>query len=115
MPHIRTGKVRTLGVTGAKRSPALPDAPTVMESGVPGFEATAWVGFVAPARTPQALVNRLNADFLAVLAVPSVRSQFASQGLEVVGGTPAEFAAHIRRDIDRWTKVIKAAGIKLDS
>lgn len=114
MPHIKTGKVRVLGVTGARRSPALPDAPTVSDAGVPGFVATAWVGFAAPAKTPAALVNRLHGDFVAVLAVPALRTWFASQGLEIVANRPSEFAQHVRDDIARWTKVIKAAGIKLD-
>ncbi len=114
MPHIKTGKVRVLGVTGTQRSPALPDAPTVSDAGVPGFVATAWVGFAAPAKTPAALVNRLHGDFVAVLAVPALRTWFASQGLEIVANRPSEFAQHVRDDIARWTRVIKAAGIKLD-
>lgn len=115
MPHIKTGKVRVLGVTALSRSPALPDAPTVAESGVPGFQATAWVGFVAPAKTPAALIARVHADILAALAVPALKSQLAVQGLEIVGSSPKEFAAHIRDDIARWTRVIRAAGIRLDS
>jgi tripartite-type tricarboxylate transporter receptor subunit TctC len=114
MPHVKTGKVRAYGVTGARRSAAAPDIPTIAESGVPGYEATAWQGVLAPARTPAEAVDRLNAELVRVLARPDVSRQLAEQGYEQVGGTPERFAAFIKSEIVKWSKVIKAAGLRIE-
>jgi tripartite-type tricarboxylate transporter receptor subunit TctC len=112
LPHIRTGKVRALAVTSAKRSPALPDLPTVAESGVPGYEAIAWQGLLGPGGMPKPIVARINAEFVKVLKQPDVMAKLNEQGYETVASPPEWFAAYIRSEIVKWTKVIKAAGIK---
>jgi tripartite-type tricarboxylate transporter receptor subunit TctC len=106
--------LRALAVTTASRLPSLPDLPTVAESGLPGFETSIWFGFLAPAKTPDAVVTRLNAETMKVLALPDVRHQLAAQTIEVLGGTPAEFAAYLRQDIAKWAKVIKLSGAKAE-
>ena len=111
LPIVRDGKLRALAVTSLKRTPILPDLPTVAESGFPGFEAISWFSLIAPAGTPAPIVNKLHQETLKVLAPPELRARFAQMGLDPVGNTPAEFAAIIRSDIDKWAKVIKAAGI----
>jgi tripartite-type tricarboxylate transporter receptor subunit TctC len=112
--QVRSGKVRALGVAQAKRTPAAPDIPTIAEAGFPGFEVTSWQGFLAPAGTPAAVVNRLNAEIVRVLAIPDVRERLTAQGIEIVTSTPQELAAIIKRDADVWAKVVKATGAKLD-
>ncbi len=108
----RNGKLRALAVTGAKRAPATPDIPTVAESGVPGYEVTAWYGVSAPAKTPPAIVDRLNAEIVRALKLPDVREQLKSQGADPVGSTPAQYTAFMQNEITKWAKVIAAAGIK---
>jgi tripartite-type tricarboxylate transporter receptor subunit TctC len=112
LPQVKAGKVRGLAVTSVKRAAALPELPTVAESGVPGFQATAWIGLAAPAGTPRALVERINREVIAVVNEPETRQQFLGRGLEPAAGTPADYAQHIRAEIERWSKVIKEAGIK---
>lgn len=112
--QVRSGKVRALGVAQAKRTPAAPEIPTIAEAGFPGFEVTSWQGFLAPAGTPAAVVNRLNAEILRVLAIPDVRDRLTAQGIEIVTSTPQELAAIIKRDAEVWAKVVKATGAKLD-
>jgi tripartite-type tricarboxylate transporter receptor subunit TctC len=112
LPHVKTGKVRAIAVTSAKRSPAVPDVPTVAESGVPGYEAIAWQGLVAPAGTPRPIIARINAEFVKVLKQPDIITKLNEQGYETVASTPEFFAQHIRSELVKWTKVIKAAGIK---
>ena len=114
LPHMGSGRLRALAVTTASRLAMLPDVPTVAESGLPGFETSIWFGFVGPARTPEAVVARLNADTLKVLALPDVRQQLAAQTIEVLGGTPAGFAAYIREEIAKWARVIKLSGAKAE-
>jgi tripartite-type tricarboxylate transporter receptor subunit TctC len=114
LPHIKTGKLRALAVTTAKRAAAAPDVPTVAESGVAGFEVSNWQGIVAPIKTPRAIVTKLHRDLTATLKLPGMPEALAAQGLEPAGGTPAEFAALIRKEIDRYTQVVKAAGIVVD-
>ncbi len=114
MPHIKAGKLRPLAVTGAQRSPAVPDVPTIAESGFPGFEATAWYGVLAPARTSKAVVGRLHDEIVRALALPDVRARLNSVGFELVGGTPDEFAALIKSEITKWTKVVRAAKISAE-
>jgi tripartite-type tricarboxylate transporter receptor subunit TctC len=113
-PHLKAGKVRALAVTTPKRTVQEPDVPTLAESGFPGFEAYAWFSVLAPAGTPRAVVDRLNTEVNRVLALPEVKEQYAKMGLIPGGGTPAELDAFIRADIAKWSKVIKAAGIKPD-
>ena len=110
MPHVKSGKVKPVAVTTAKRSQAMPDLPTIAESGVKGYEASTWYGLLAPARTPQAIVTRLHGDTVKILAGPT-RQRLEVQGFEPEGGTPAEFTAYIKSEIIKWAKVIKDAGI----
>jgi tripartite-type tricarboxylate transporter receptor subunit TctC len=114
MPHIKAGRLRPLAVTGAKRSPAAPDVPTIAESGFPGFAATAWYGVLAPAKTPKPIVKRLHDEVLHALAQPDVKQRLESVGFEIVGGTPDEFGAYIKTEIKKWEKVVKASGAKPD-
>ncbi|MSP97043.1 MAG: tripartite tricarboxylate transporter substrate binding protein [Betaproteobacteria bacterium] len=112
IPHVKSGKLRGLAVTSLKRSAALPDIPTVAESGVPGFETTSWHGMVVPARTPKAIIARLHAEMVKMLNQPEVKALFLNQGMEIVGNSPDEFAAYIRHETEKWTKVIKTIGLK---
>jgi len=112
VPHVKAGRLRALGVTSARRSTIYPELPTLAESGLPGFETTSWHGMLAPARTPKAVVNRIHAELVKTLTQPDVKAIFANQGMDVVAGTQEEFAAYIRSETAKWTKVIKAIGIK---
>ena len=114
MQHVKAGKLRPLAVTGAQRSPAAPDVPTIAESGFPGFEATAWYGVLAPARTPETIVNRLHGEIVRALALPDVRERLNSVGFELVGGTPEAFAVFIKSEIEKWTKIVRAAKISAE-
>ena len=114
LPLVREGRLRALAVTSLKRSPALPDVPTIDESGVRGFEVTPWGGLLAPAGTPAVIVRKLHLDTVKALAQPDLRVRFAELGLETIGNSPDEFAAVIKSEIPRWAKVIKDAGIKPD-
>lgn len=110
MPHVKSGKVRPVAVTTAKRSLAMPDLPTIAESGVPGYEAATWYGLLAPARTPKPVIDRLHGETVKILAGPT-RQRLEAQGFEPDGGTPAAFAAYIKSEIAKWAKVIRTAGI----
>ncbi|HKA44185.1 MAG TPA: tripartite tricarboxylate transporter substrate binding protein [Burkholderiales bacterium] len=112
VPHLRTGRLRGLAITGAQRSPALPDLPTVAESGVPGYEASLWYGFVGPARMPTEIVQRLNAEIARVLALPDVRERLTSQGVDAKSSTSEEFGRLLVSDVERWAKVLQRAGIQ---
>ena len=112
--HIRAGKLRALAVTGAKRSPQLPDVPTLIESGVPGYEAYVWMGLMAPKGTPPPIVDKLNAEVLKALATDAVKTYLANAGIESVGSSPAEFGTFYRAEKERWAKVIKETGAKVD-
>jgi tripartite-type tricarboxylate transporter receptor subunit TctC len=112
--HIRAGKLRALAVTGAARSPQLPDVPTVMESGVPGYEAYVWMGLLAPKGTPAAVVERLNRDVIAVLGEDSVKRYMATAGIEIVGSTSADFARYFGAEKALWAKVIHDTGAHVD-
>jgi len=114
MPHARSGRLRALATTGAQRSPALPDLPTVAEAGVPGYEAGLWYGFLGPARLPPEIVRRLNAEIVAVLKLAEVRERLASQGVDAQPSTPEEFARLLVADFDRWAKVVQRAGIRAE-
>ena len=112
LPHVRSGKLRALAVTGAKRTPAAPEVPTIAESGFPKFEATSWFGVLAPAKTPKPVIVRLNADIVKTLQHPDVAQRLSAVGFEIVSGTPEQFAAYIKSEIRKWEKVVKASGAK---
>lgn len=113
-PQIKVGKVRALAITSAKRSRVAPDLPTVAESGFPGFEVIGWFGWLAPARTPESIVARLNAELVKVLRSADTQERLIALGCEPVGNSSREFAAFVSAERDKWAKVIKQAGIKLD-
>ena len=112
--QIKAGKVRAIAVTSAKRALALPDLPTVAESGVPGYEVTSWNGILAPAGTPREIVARLNGELNKIIAAPDMKSRMIDNGFEPVGGTPEKFAEKIRAEIAKWAPVVKTAGVKVD-
>jgi tripartite-type tricarboxylate transporter receptor subunit TctC len=112
--HIKSGRVRLLATGSAKRSPQLPDAPTVSEAGVPGYEAVTWVGIVAPAKTPPEILKRVHDVMVKAVNTPEVRAQFAVLGMDPVGSTPEEFAALIKQENEKYAKVVKASGAKVD-
>ena len=112
--QLKSGKVKPLAVTGAKRAPTQPDIPTMQEAGVPGFEIMSWFGLLAPAGTPAPIVARLNADVNKALARDDVRNTLGAQGLDVAPGTPEQFAAHIKSEIAKFTRVARAANIKAE-
>lgn len=111
LPHIRSGKLRALGTTGTRRVELLPNVPTIAET-IPNYESDIWIGMVAPAKTPRAIINRLNAELRRSLALPDVQSKLAEQGIYAETSTPAEFTRLIVSDQKRWAEVIKAANIK---
>ncbi|HSA89815.1 MAG TPA: tripartite tricarboxylate transporter substrate binding protein [Burkholderiales bacterium] len=112
MPHVRSGKLKALGVSSAKRAAALPDVPTIAEAGVPGFEVNNWWGILAPAGTPAPVRGRLYQELSAILDLPETRKRFELEGAEVVRMNPQEFAAFVTRETEKWTRVVKEAGIK---
>lgn len=113
-PHVKTGRLRGLAVTSAKRVPAFADLPTISEAGVPGFDVQAWAGVLVPAGVPKPIVQRLNAEINKALAAPAVAEKLPDLGLIVVGSTPEQFGAHIRKEAVRWAEVVKRSGAKLD-
>ena len=113
-PHMQAGRLRGLAVAGRSRQAVLPEVPTVIESGWPGFESTSWFGVLAPAGTPPAIVARLHKEITGQLRRPEVREQITRTGADVVGDTPEEFSAYIKSEIAKWAKVVKAANIKVD-
>ena len=114
IPHVRSGKLVPLAVTTAKRSPELPNVPTIAEAGVPGYEATSWFGMFAPAGTPAPVLAKLNAAIVKVLAQPDVKKKINEQGAEVYSETPEQFAAFIQAESVKWGKVVKESGASLD-
>ena len=112
LSHVKSGKIRALAVTTKKRTAVLPDLPTMMESGVPDFDTSQWFGILGPARTPRAIVDRLNQSIARSSTSPDVKARFAAEGVEVVNSSPEEFAAVIKRELVQWAAVIKAAGIQ---
>ncbi len=114
VPHLKSGRLRVLAVGGAKRSPALPDAPTVIESGIPGYVFDVWYGMLAPAKTPRVIVTRLNTEINRSLKNPTLVQRFAAAGLDAAGGTPEAFEKLIKSEIPKWRKVVAAANIKVD-
>jgi tripartite-type tricarboxylate transporter receptor subunit TctC len=114
LPHVKSGRLRVLAVTSLKRSNVLPDVPTLDEGGLTGFERLTWAGYLAPARIPRDVLMRLNAEINKTLALPAVRERYSSMGYTTVGGTPEQFAGHIQKELDKWSKVIKTVGIKAE-
>ena len=114
LPHVKSGKLRALAVSGAKRSQSAPKIPTIAESGVPGYEFVSWNGVHVPAGTPKAIVDRIHAELVKVVGMPDVRERMFGLGMEVAGSTPAELGALVNSDIAKWGKVIKEAGVKVE-
>ena len=112
--NVKAGQVRALGTSAAKRSTVLPDVPTIAEAGVPGYESTIWLGIMAPAGTPKAIVDKLNAEINKAISRADVKEAWDKQGAVPLVMTPAEFDAYLRKDIEKWANVVKAAGIKAD-
>lgn len=113
-PHAKSGKARALAVTTPKRANLMPQLPTMAEAGFPGFEVTSWFGLLAPAGTPAAIVTRINAETTKALALPEVSGALKKLGFDAMGGTPEQFATHIKSEVERFTKLVKATGITVD-
>lgn len=114
LPHLRSNRIRALAITTATRSPALPDLPTVAESGITGYDASTWYGMMVPTGTPRVIVDRLHRDITAALRFPEINDRLTAQGARIVASTPAEFAAHIRSEIAKWAKVVQATGARVE-
>jgi tripartite-type tricarboxylate transporter receptor subunit TctC len=112
--HVKAGRLRGLAVTSAKRVPAFAELPTVAEAGVPGFDVSAWAGVIVPTGVPRPIIVRLNAEINKALAAPSVREKLPEFGLEIVGGTPEQFAGHVKREAAKWADVVRRSGAKVD-
>jgi tripartite-type tricarboxylate transporter receptor subunit TctC len=112
--HVKSGKLRGLAVTSAQRSPATPDLPTVSEAALKGYEAGTWYGLLVPAGTPKDVISRLHAESVKLLALPDVKQRLDATGFEPIGTTPERFAAYIRSEIEKWTKVVRSAGVRAD-
>ena len=114
LPFVKAGKLRALATTGAVRSTAMPDLPTVAEAGLPGYEASLWYGILAPAGTPAPVIALLHKEFVRALQAPDVKERFIVLGVDIVGSTPQELAAHLKAEMAKWSKVIRQAGIRVD-
>ena len=112
--HVTAGKLHPVAVSSLRRAPSLPDVPTFIEAGVPDFEASSWVGILAPAKTPRPIIDRLNKELSAVLTTPEIVAKLEKLGITATPGTPEQFGEQMRRDLDKYGKVVKAAGIKAD-
>jgi len=114
LPHIKAGTLRALASTGSKRTPAAPELPTVAESGLPGYETSIWFGLFAPAATPREIVERLSREAARATASPGLKAQFAAQAIDVMSGTPEQFGAYVRQEIEKWARLVEASGARLD-
>jgi tripartite-type tricarboxylate transporter receptor subunit TctC len=114
LPHIHSGRLRAIAIGSLKRFPAIPNVPTIDESGLKGYEATTWFGLMAPVKTPQEIVTRLNAEVARIQASAEVRDRFINEGIEPIGGSPEQFGAFIRDEIDKYAKVVKAANLRAE-
>ena len=113
LPHVKSERLRAFGVTSAQRAPTLPDVPTIAESGIPGYEYTTWYGLLAPAGTPRAIIEKLNRAAVEGLGSPKTVERYLGQGLTPIPSTPAQFAAHLKSEIAKWSKVVREAKIPL--
>ena len=113
-PMVLDNRIRAIAVTSKNRSRLLPDVPSIAESGYPGFEAVAWHGILAPAKTPPAIIKKLNQEIAKALKNPEIRTRFSKDGLEIVGGSPEDFTIYIKAEVDKWGKVVRESNIKLD-
>ena len=114
LPHVKSGRVRALGISSERRSALWPELPTISEAGLPGYESGATYGLVTPARTPAAVVRKLNADVAKILNEPEIRARLAGQGMDIAAGTPQDFARSMKAEIAKWAQVIKASGARVD-
>ena len=112
--HVKNGRLKALAVTALQRSPAVPDLPTVDESGLPGYEASTWIGVLAPSGTPRDIIARLHAEIVKILAMPDVKQRFSTQGFDIIASTPEQFAIQIKSDLAKWARVIRASGVTVD-
>jgi tripartite-type tricarboxylate transporter receptor subunit TctC len=112
-PHVKSGKLRALGVTSLKRSPSLPDLPALSEAGVPGYETGTWSAILAPARTPRAIVAKLNAEIDRLLKLEDVRQRLSTLGVDAAGGSPEEFGKYLRAEIAKWSRLLKETGVRV--
>lgn len=114
MTHTKAGKLRAMAVTTPKRVAAAPDVPTMIEAGVPGFESVLWSGILMPPKTPKAIIDKINSEMRRILQMPDVKERFLAQGGEISPGTPEQLAAHLKSEIEKWGKIIKASGARAD-
>jgi tripartite-type tricarboxylate transporter receptor subunit TctC len=114
LSHVRAGKLKALAVTTARRSALAPEVPSLAEAGVPGYDVEVWFGVVAPAATPKEIIARLNAEIQRILALPDVKGRFAQVGVRTIGGSPEQFAAYLREQTEKWGKVARDAGVRVD-
>ena len=114
LPHVKAGKLRALAVTSLTRSAALPDVPTMDEEGYKGFDATSWFGLLAPVGTPKDIIAKVNSASVKAIAAPEMRERLAAQGADPVGNTPEQFAAFIKLELEKWAKIVKASGARVD-
>jgi tripartite-type tricarboxylate transporter receptor subunit TctC len=112
--QVKDGRLRALGLTALKRSAAVPEIPTVAETGLPDYEASTWIGMLAPSATPREIIQRIHGEIMKILAMPDVRQRFVAQGFDIIGNTPDEFGAMLKADLAKWAQVIRAAGVKVD-
>jgi tripartite-type tricarboxylate transporter receptor subunit TctC len=114
LPHVKAGRLRALAISSAKRSAAVPELPTVAESGMPGYESGTWFGLFAPAGTPREVITRLNAELVKIAATADMKARLLAQGADPISVTPEEFRAFVKKELERWSKVVKTIGIKVD-
>jgi tripartite-type tricarboxylate transporter receptor subunit TctC len=114
LAHIRSGKLRALGTTYLTRAPLAPEIPTIAEQGLPTFETDSWYGIIAPANTPKVVVERINLSFNEALKQEGVRQNLRERGIEIIGGTPAEFGVHLQREVAKYADIVKTSNMKID-